>query len=208
MNMVLSQFDWKRKQSYRSIYRQANVRPGHVLRALKWLLENSLYYIHSNVNICHNWLDQTILDIEQGEQLNNDDVDEEIDNLSNHSNELPVNKEPIILDNISQSSDLVDGIDENRLLNTSIEETNNEKEEDTFSEIDASEQNVQYNSLVEREEDPLYCDIAPSEGRKPVHVFYDKCMEEMCFPHCTVVELLTIFLVQRHLILRESDGNF
>ena len=155
----------KRKLQYRGVYRQANVRPYVVLKALKWLISNSLYYQTSNINIDTEWLQKTLNEIEN------------VNVMRDSENESESETENCNSDNDKSNNDIES--DKTALENN---EEANDNESDSFSEIDVGNHTIQYNSLIEREEDPLYYDIAPGQGRRPIHFFYDKYMEEMCFP--------------------------
>ena len=172
----------KRKLEYRSVYRTSNIRPAKVLRALEWLLINSSFYQQSNITINYDWLQETIAFIEREDILNdngNISSEKEMD-ISN----INVNSEQESVQDNSEKQPLSEKVPSNcdNDQESSQQENDNDSEKDNFSEIDIADEHVQFNSLIEREEDPLYCDIAPAEGRKPIHMFYDELAEEMCFP--------------------------
>ena len=174
----------KRKMEYRGVYRNCNIRPAKVLKALEWLLSNSSYYIQSNITVNSQWLQETVAFLEREDILNED---EPIPNGNeNDMNMLNVNVIDIENGNVNISDDKRNCPIKQDTVNNNIENNENTNESDSdndnFSEIDVADHHVQFNSLIEREEDPLYCDIAPAEGRKPIHMFYDKLAEEMCFP--------------------------
>ena len=174
----------KRKMEYKSVYRKCNIRPAKVLKALEWLLSNSLYYVQSNITVNRDWLQETVAFLEREEVLNandktNNDTDNDIDMLNSNVPNIDIN---ITNDSVEQINSETEQGNANDKNGNNKNEQEKDKENDNFSEIDVADHHVQFNSLIEREEDPLYCDIAPAEGRKPIHMFYDKLGEEMCFP--------------------------
>ena len=184
----------KRKMEYRNVYRQCNIKPYSVIRALHWLIGNSSFYANSNVTVSRDWLQETMTNLQDSGDLITGTEQQTENNIENNTNCLDVqelsNVSTGITGKATSNDDVVnvdsacDGQKEEENMCQSESEVTQEHEasNDNFSEIDLDETQIQCNSLIERQEDPLYCDIAPGEGRKPIHIAYDAYMEEMCFP--------------------------
>ena len=178
----------KRKLQYRGFYEESNVRPAKVLTALQYLIEHSPYYHNESVSIDHNWLERTLAELE-----NSDDIDSGqpiLTALLNDSrNDTNMNVEVDQQENIQSAQiesetvepDHVDSENEPDHVD-SENESDDGSENDRFSEIDQTNEPVIHDTLIDIVPQVNLLDVAPGEGNNPLYLLYDKNGEEMAFP--------------------------
>ena len=145
----------KRKMEYTGVYEECIVRPEKVLVALDYLLRYSSYNRTAAIGFDHNWLQQTILELQ-----NADDLELSRQNVSRLTSESTQN-----LDSDHEN----DGDDE-------------EIPSDNFSEVDTTEPPAIHDTLIDIIPNVNPLNVAPGQGSQPRYMLYDDHGEEMAFP--------------------------